>query len=77
MAAIRRGQAAAKRPSFRVPVALPAFRWMIHVGAAILRTDPELILKSRRVRSAVLHELGFEFEFPAWPGAAAALTEDA
>jgi len=49
---------------------LPASRWMLEVGAVLLRTETELILKSRRVVPARLLEQGFTFEFPAWHDAA-------
>ncbi|MFT6109476.1 MAG: hypothetical protein ACJA2W_002398 [Planctomycetota bacterium] len=77
MAAIGRGQKTSGRRGFRVPLALPAYRWMIHAGAVLLRTDPELILKSRRVVSSTLREHGFKFEFPRWSQAAIELTAGA
>lgn len=43
---------------------LPATDWMLEVGALFLRTETELILKSRRVVPRRLIESGFEFEFP-------------
>ncbi len=49
---------------------LPAARWMLQIGAVFLRTETELILKSRRVVPALLLRHGFEFEFPLWPDAA-------
>ncbi|HTW16633.1 MAG TPA: DUF1731 domain-containing protein [Nocardioides sp.] len=52
---------------------LPATRAMAEVGAWALGTDTELLLKSRRVVPTRLLEAGFEFEHPAWPGAAADL----
>jgi uncharacterized protein len=42
----------------------------IAVGAFFLRTEPELVLKSRRVVPGKLLEAGFGFDFPEWPGAA-------
>lgn len=65
MAAIRRAQG--------MPFGLPATPWMLELGAWFLRTETELILKSRRVVSLRLRESGFEFEFPNWPEAAADL----
>ena len=53
---------------------LPAARWMLEVGALVLRTDTELLLKSRRVVPGRLLETGFTFQFPTWPEAAADLT---
>ncbi|HKE87564.1 MAG TPA: DUF1731 domain-containing protein [Vicinamibacterales bacterium] len=49
---------------------LPATRWMLTVGAAFMRTETELILKSRRVVPRRLLEHGFTFRYPSWPGAA-------
>lgn len=52
---------------------LPAARWMLEVGAFALRTETELVLKSRRVVPGVLLRSGFGFDFPDWPAAAADL----
>ena len=52
---------------------LPVTRWMAEIGAFFLRTDTELILKSRRVVPGRLLDAGFAFEFPDWPAAAADL----
>ena len=52
---------------------LPATRWMAGLGAFALRSDPELLLKSRRVVPGRLLDAGFTFEHPTWAGAAAAL----
>jgi NAD dependent epimerase/dehydratase family enzyme len=43
---------------------LPAARWMLELGAFFLRTETELILKSRRVIPARLLSSGFQFRFP-------------
>jgi uncharacterized protein (TIGR01777 family) len=51
-------------------VGLPATKWMVEVGALFLRTDTELVLKSRRVSPARLLAAGFAFDFPDWPAAA-------
>jgi len=55
---------------------LPAAAWMLTVGAFFLRTETELILKSRRVVPGRLLASGFEFKFPEWRGAARDLCED-
>ena len=52
------------------PIGLPASKWMVEVGAFFLRTDTELVLKSRRVVPGRLLEAGFSFDFPEWPSAA-------
>ena len=43
---------------------LPQPRWLLEIGAFVLRTETELILKSRKVYPQRLLELGFAFEFP-------------
>lgn len=40
--------------------------WMLEIGAIFLRTETELILKSRRVVPRRLQEAGFEFDYPDW-----------
>jgi uncharacterized protein len=60
---------------FGAKVGLPATKLMLEVGAKFLRTETELILKSRRVVPARLIESGFKFEYPDWPAAARDLCE--
>lgn len=55
-------------------VGLPAAKWMLEIGATLMGTETELILKSRRVVPGRLLEAGFQFEFPTWPEAARNLT---
>jgi uncharacterized protein (TIGR01777 family) len=43
---------------------LPAARWMLEIGAFFMRTETELIIKSRRVVPGRLPQSGFEFRFP-------------
>jgi uncharacterized protein (TIGR01777 family) len=52
------------------PFGLPTPRWVLEIGAVFLRTETELILKSRRVVPTRLLESGFTFRFPHWPEAA-------
>ena len=52
-----------------MPLGLPATEWMLEVGAFFLRTETELILKSRRVVPGKLRAGGFEFQFPELRGA--------
>ncbi|MCA9070983.1 MAG: TIGR01777 family oxidoreductase, partial [Planctomycetaceae bacterium] len=54
---------------------LPATNWMLELGAFFMRSETELILKSRRVVPGRLLEAGFEFEFPNWEQAASDLCE--
>ncbi len=53
-----------------MPLALPATKWMAEIGAFFMRTDTELVLKSRRVYPKRLIELGYQFQFPTWKEAA-------
>jgi uncharacterized protein (TIGR01777 family) len=65
----------ALRQAWGIGVGLPAKRWMLEVGAVFLRTETELVLKSRRVVSGRLNDAGFEFQYPTWPEAARDLCE--
>ncbi|MEV4556349.1 TIGR01777 family oxidoreductase [Kitasatospora sp. NPDC049285] len=58
------------RRTHGVPVGLPATRWMAEVGAFALRTDTELLLKSRRVVPGRLLDAGFAFDHPHFGAAA-------
>ncbi|NAS26278.1 TIGR01777 family protein [Herbidospora sp. NEAU-GS84] len=58
------------RRAWGVPVGVPATRWMAEAGAFGLRTDTELLLKSRRVVPGRLLGAGFTFEYPDWEHAA-------
>jgi uncharacterized protein len=60
----------ALRAAWSVPFGLPAFEWMLEVGAFVLNSETELILKSRRVVPMRLLRSGFTFQFPTWPDAA-------
>jgi NAD dependent epimerase/dehydratase family enzyme len=58
------------REAWGIPLGLPATGWMLELGAFFLRTETELILKSRRVVPGRLVASGFTFQFPTWPEAA-------
>lgn len=51
------------RRTYGVPFGLPAALWMLEIGAFFLRTETELIIKSRRVVSSRLPRTGFQFRF--------------
>ncbi len=55
---------AAVRQVCRAPFGLPAPRWLLEVGAFFMRTETELIIKSRRVVPGALLESGFTFHHP-------------
>lgn len=67
----------ALRSAWGVPVGLPATKWMAEIGALALRSDTELLLKSRRVVPRRLLDAGFVFDQSAWPEAAADLVRRA
>ncbi len=49
------------RRILRRPLGLPAYRWMLELGTWALRTETELVLKSRWVLPQRLEALGFRF----------------
>jgi len=60
----------ALRRAWGVRFGLPAPAWMLEIGALVLRTESELVLKSRRVVPGRLLKAGFTFHFPDWTEAA-------
>jgi len=58
------------RQAWGMPMGLPSSGWMLDLGAALMRTETELILKSRRVVPARLLDEGFEFRYTRWADAA-------
>jgi uncharacterized protein (TIGR01777 family) len=53
------------RRAVGMPIGLPAYSWMVRVGAPwFLRTDPDLALYGRYVVSKRLQDEQFEFQFP-------------
>jgi len=58
------------REAWGARIALSASKWMIEVGAFFMRTESELVLKSRYVLPGRLQAAGFRFLFPEWPAAA-------
>ena len=61
---------ASLRRAWGTRIGLPATRWMLEMGAFLLRTETELVLKSRRVVPGRLLQEGFLFDFPDWQKAA-------
>ncbi|MEI9967583.1 MAG: DUF1731 domain-containing protein [Terracidiphilus sp.] len=55
---------AALREAWDVPNGLPAPAPLIAIGTFLLRSEPELVLKSRRAVPGRLLQSGFQFEFP-------------
>jgi uncharacterized protein len=58
------------RSAAGVSFGLPATSLMLDIGAFFLRTESELVLKSRRVIPGMLTQSKFIFQFPTWAEAA-------
>jgi hypothetical protein len=58
------------REAWGARVGLPSPEWLLEIGAFFIRTETELLLKSRRVVPGILTAQGFRFEFPTWREAA-------
>lgn len=54
----------ALRKSLGMPFGLPAPAWLLEIGARLIGTETELILKSRRVVPVRLQQAGYVFRFP-------------
>ena len=50
-------------------IGLPAPAWILSLGAVLISTETELVLKSRRVVPRRLLDAGFDFHFPNWRSA--------
>jgi uncharacterized protein len=51
------------RKACKIPVGIPLSKWMLEIGAILINTETELILKSRRVVPASLINTGFQFKY--------------
>jgi uncharacterized protein len=65
------------RGAWRMPAGLPATKWMAELGAFAIRSDTELLLKSRRVIPGRLLAAGFEFRYSEWAHSARDLVQRA
>jgi hypothetical protein len=63
------------REAWRVWIGLSATKWMLEIGTFLMRTESELVLKSRRVVPGRLLQSGFRFDFPEWRQAARDLAQ--
>ena len=59
----------AYRDAWGVPFGVPSTAALIGLGAAVMDSEAELLLKSRWVVPTRLLDAGFTFEHPAWPQA--------
>lgn len=53
------------RKAHKIPFGIPINTWMLEVGAVLLQTQTELVLKSRRVIPQRLQQSGFTFGYTA------------
>jgi uncharacterized protein (TIGR01777 family) len=60
----------ALRDAWGIRIGLPTPAWIMEIGTWLMRTESELVLKSRRVVPGRLLAAGFQFLFPEWPTAA-------
>jgi NAD dependent epimerase/dehydratase family enzyme len=60
----------ALRDAWGARLGLPTPKWMLELGTFLMRTESELVLKSRRVVPTGLLRAGFQFLYPEWPSAA-------
>lgn len=52
------------RDALGVKVGLPTPRWLLQMGAVLIATEPELVLKSRWIEPETLSRAGFVWQFP-------------
>jgi len=52
-----------------MPIGFPAPKWLLEMGALLIKTETELVLKSRWVIPKKLQEAGFVFQYPNIAGA--------
>jgi hypothetical protein len=58
------------RTAWGAPIAIPVDDFLVEIGAFLLGTESELVLKSRRVMPGRLMEDNFVFDFTTWHDAA-------
>ncbi len=51
------------RQAYKMPVSIPAPKWLLEIGAFVVGTETELLLKSRWVLPSRLLSQGFEFKY--------------
>ena len=64
------------RGVLRVPFGIPLYRWMLEPGAWAIRTETELVLKSRWVTPERLTTAGYDFEYPLVDAAIRQIVDD-
>jgi uncharacterized protein len=51
------------RKAMNMPIGLPAPKWLLEIGSVLIRTETELVLKSRWVLPERLEKEGYKFTF--------------
>ncbi|MFC6647381.1 epimerase [Granulicella cerasi] len=57
------------RQGWGARIGLPATKWMVEIGTFLMRTESELVLKSRRAVPTLLLNEGYDFVYPTWSSA--------
>jgi NAD dependent epimerase/dehydratase family enzyme len=57
------------RRSLGIAFGIPTPSWLLEAGSVLIRTQTELVLKSRWVEPRKLLDAGFAFEYPSLAGA--------
>jgi len=57
------------RAAWGVPLGIPSTAGLIRLGARVMNSEPELLLKSRWAVPQRLIQAGFVFDYPEWAGA--------
>ncbi|WP_293911484.1 DUF1731 domain-containing protein [Deinococcus sp.] len=65
----------AYREAWGVPIGIPSTAALIRLGAAVMNSEAELLLKSRWTVPTRLLDAGFQFQYPNWPDAVRALVK--
>lgn len=68
---------AAYRAAWKVPFGVPSTAGLIRLGARVMNSEAELLLKSRWALPERLFSAGFVFDYPTWPQAITALVDEA
>ncbi|AJT42584.1 TIGR01777 family oxidoreductase [Psychromicrobium lacuslunae] len=63
------------RISLKIPFGIPTPAWLLELGAILIRTETELVLKSRWVDPAKLRAAGFKWQYPQLPRALEAIAD--
>ncbi len=58
------------REAWGTRIGLPSPKWLLEIGTFLMRTESELVLKSRQVVPGRLLEASFTFLYPEWRSAA-------